>query len=49
MVTNAGQCHYAAVDRPSGGSAKFNTSKKENPFDIKKYEALRSLRGAALV
>jgi hypothetical protein len=28
MVTNAGQCHYAAVDRRSGVSATFKTSRR---------------------
>ena len=38
MVINAGQCHYAAVDRRSGVISDIQDNKKENSLDIKKFE-----------
>jgi hypothetical protein len=43
MVTNAGQCHYAAVDRPSGVSATFNARRRTplTSINLKRFAVSR--------
>ena len=46
MVTNAGQCHYAAVDRRSGVSATFKT-RRRNPLTSRNLKLCAASHGAA--
>jgi len=47
MVINAGQCQYAAVIAAAAEPHQRYSKKKENPFDIKRFEALCSFLGTA--
>jgi hypothetical protein len=49
MVTNAGQCHYAAVDRRNGVSATFKTTMRRTPLTSRNMKRFAASRGAALV
>src|SRR5882672_9460983 len=49
MVTNAGQCHYAAVDRRNGVSATFKRIMRRTPLTSRNMKRFAASRGAALV
>jgi hypothetical protein len=49
MVTNAGQCHYAAVDRRNGVSATFKTTMRRTPLTSRNMKAFRSLPWSSTV